>query len=354
MPPRAGLTVIIVVYPGLDGRHLDFQIDLLNRQSDGDFNTFWLDQHLPAGLLARKLAAHAQFKYLIFTERFPVLGEVVCWDLISCFARYLEHPDMRSHWTYLHMECLPDPDFVRQTRAAATEISATHGSDWIGMLVQLRCPLTVTDLHPGRYLSQLQYADLTSWTGHWRAADFEQVGFAYWEQPWQEDAFVMPRELSLRLRLFEAVRSPLYFQDLFDVFPFLYYQSLGLTLRWFRISQARIYHLHHPRLFQEYSPAFLARLEQQPELFGHLNYLELVRQHLSYQETATDRQAHQHTEALDLIYRLVRFGVKGTATLWYRALLAAHQMDNAVIPYFDQEGRLAAGVRGHFPGFQFP
>lgn len=330
MPP---LSLIIVHQPSLDPQHSALLIQALNAQSTRNFNTFWLDQS-PRQTLYSLLQEQADFTWHYCAPPYPVLADVVCWELLQAFEQFMRSPEFGPHWSYLHMECLPDPRFCTQLIELLPELERQYAQDWIGMLYQLRSPLSLQDLlnstpevHSARALTELQLRGGQIWaTGEpIDALQFEPR--AYFSSSWQEDAFVMPTALTRRLKLFSAPLKPLYFQDVFDIFEMLSRYDLGIPLQWLRLTEPRIYHLQHPRAFHELRRPFLDALARQPRHFEHTAWLDLARSDWAYYESQDIRASGWTPPELYRIYERVRYGERGTFTLWFRAVLDAHGID---------------------------
>ena len=319
------LSLIIVKNAVLDPRHLDFVIDALNHQTDSRFNTFWIDQSPDPAPLQAQLES-ASFAWQAFHSPGPVVAGVSCWELVHPFALLLAQPAMGRYFSYLHMECLPETDFVATILATLPEVEAQCGERFICMLQQLWSPLELGDLHPRHFLEQIRHDDLFTWTPEARVsyADYRRYSFAWFEQPWQEDAFLMPVALARELQLYSAVQAPLYFQDVFDIFPLLAPRPFARGIRWVRLPRAVIYHLQHPRPFLEFRRAFLDGVRAHPELFAHLGLYDAALGQTGYLETAEMRHLGTVSDELLYFYRQLRYGPRGCATLWLEALDSAH------------------------------
>ncbi|MGV3526748.1 MAG: hypothetical protein ACO1RX_21200 [Candidatus Sericytochromatia bacterium] len=337
------ISVVIVYQSHLDPLHLRFLIDALNQQSVMQFNTFWINQSQDDRLLSQTLHNQARFPWIIQPTDHPEVGGVLCWELHTPFQAILEHPDMGRYLTYLHLECLPITHFIKNLLDVLPEIEQVYGPDVICMLQQLRCSLTVQELHPRHYLEQLRLSRPHTWYLH---EDYYQVRsqmpMAYWERAWMEDAFLIPSALAHHLGLFSAVRAPLYFQDLFDVLEMLPQQPYAQHIPCLRIPDGVIYHLQHPRLFLEYRREFLTQAHQHPALFGHLSLAKISASPLHFEETAQDRQAYHTTPRLLSFYQLMRWAAQGTVSLWLQDLAHFHGTQGVMPP---QSQTLSMGLK---------
>lgn len=323
MPPL--ITLIIVYHDQIVSEHLGFLMNALNRQSHQGFNTFWIDQTADSEALWSALKAQAEFEWHLLPTQHPTLASVRCWELHSPFAFLLEHPAMGKWFSYLHLECLPETDLIAQLSGLLPEIEAQYGLEVICMLHQLWCDLEVRDLHPRYYLEQLRLSEPKLWERKIPYSRYKQsLSFAYWEYRWEEDAFIMPSALARDLQLYSAVREPLYFQDLFDIFEWLSLRPYGQRLRWIRMQDTILYHLRHPRPFKEFSREFLDAVREHPEIFGHLALYDVAQSELFYSETQELRALHQTNELLNQFYNQVRRSPRGTLSRWLYALDRVH------------------------------
>ncbi|MEZ0372087.1 MAG: hypothetical protein ACAI44_23565 [Candidatus Sericytochromatia bacterium] len=324
------LSLIIVHHDQISDQHLDFLIDALNRQTVQDFNTLWISQVPDPAAAHAKLQARARFTWRLFQTRHPLVAGVVCWELTDPFARLLELPEIGRWFSYLHLECLPEPNLVQNLLALLPEIERNYGLDAICMLHQLWTDLEVDELDPLHYIEQLRLSDPLIW--HRRLpydAYRQKLSFAYWEYRWEEDAFLMSSALARELQLFSAVRAPLYFQDVFDIFEWLGQRPYGERIHWLRIQDAIIYHLRHPRLFREYSRKFLDAVRAHPEIFAHLALYDVAGTERFYSESEAERVRNHTNETLNNFYNTVRHAGNGSLTLWQRYLDQAHGLEYA-------------------------
>lgn len=319
------LSLFIVRNPYLSQDYLDYLIRALNRQSASDFNTLWLDQ-CTDGVLAERLEREAQFAWQVFPTQDLELAGVLCWELVHQFDFLLQQPSVAPYFTYLHLECLPAPDFIAQLLGTIPELEAQYGKRWVGMLTQWRCQLRPKQLNPEHFWEQIiLLGELQTWKHKLSYADFCRYPFAYWEQPWEEDAFVMPTALAVELQLFSAVQQTLFFQDIFDIFPLLYKtrDEICPAVRWLRLGTVHLYHLMHPRPFLEFRREFLDAVADQPDVFGHLGWFELAQSELDYQESEQLRRHNDCPAALGKIYDMTRDAERGTVRLWFEAVYRA-------------------------------
>ncbi|MEZ0370241.1 MAG: hypothetical protein ACAI44_14225 [Candidatus Sericytochromatia bacterium] len=320
-PVTPPLSLILVKNAVLDPRHLDFVIDALNHQTDSRFNTFWIDQNPDPAPLKAQLES-ARFGWKILHTPGQVIAGVACWDLIPAFAALMQFPGIGRYFSYLHMECLPETHFVATILQTLPEIESAFGPAFICMLQQLWCPLKLHDLDPRHYLEQIRCLDLYTWPEREAFHPALRVGPAYLETPWQENAFLMPTALARELKLYSAVQSPLYFQDVFDIFLALGERPYGRRIRWIWMQEAIIYHLEHWRAFLEFRSEFLAAVLAHPEIFGHLSLYQAAASGLSYLETDAPRDTVAHE--LVYFYAHARFGERGSVSLWLKELDQAH------------------------------
>lgn len=327
------ISLIIVKNAVLDPKHLDFVIQALNQQSDRRFNTFWIDQSLDPLPLRHQLQ-RAEFDYFILHSPGPLIANVLCWELIQPFDRVISHPQFCPFFTYLHMECIPEIDFIKVILETLPEVQAQLGPRFIAMLQQLYCPLQLSDLHPRHYFEQLRHSRLETWTPEFRTlySDYRQYAFAWFEQRWHEDAFLMPSALARELHLFSLVQKPLFFQDIFDIFGPLSQRAYAQHIKWLRIPTAICYHLQHARPFGEFSRAFLNQVRQYPDLFGHFGLYDIALTELSYQETDEMRTKGIVSDEMHAFYKATRWGERGTVTLWLEALDQAHRREHHQSP----------------------
>ena len=162
----------------------------------------------------------------------------------------------------------------------------------------------------------------------------KQIQLAYYEYRWEDDAFAMSSDLARRLQLFSAVKLPLYFQDIFDIFEWMLRakKPYAEAIRWIRIQDAVIYHLLHPRPFKEYSREFLDGVKDRADLFGHLSLYDLALTSASYHESEDLRKQSLTNKELNQIYNDVRWAQRGTVNLWLQALDQAHGLLNQENP----------------------
>lgn len=325
-------SLIIVYHDQISNLHLQFLIDALNQQHNKQFNCFWIDQTPDPAHLYQALSQHAQFSWYLFQTDYPVVAGVRCWELISAFAMLMEHPAMGKWFSYLHLECLPRPDFVSHLLNVLPEIERQYGPDTVCILHQLWCDLAVDDLDNKHYLQQLELSDPKLWFKKISYATYkQQMQLAYYEYRWEDDAFAMSSDFARRLQLFSAVKIPLYFQDVFDIFEWMLRSKrpYAEAIRWIRIQDAVIYHLLHPRPFKEYSREFLDGVKERPDLFGHLALYDLALTDASYHESENLRKQSLTSTELNQIYNDVRWTSRGTISLWLQALDQAHSRVNA-------------------------
>lgn len=319
----AELSLIIVKNPVLDPRHLDFLMAALNAQSDRRFNTFWLDQSPgPEDLLIR-LKSQARFGWQAYHVPGLNVGGVACWELVHPFAFVLEQPAIGRYFSYLHMECLPDPDFVATILAALSEVEAQVGPRFGCLVQQLWCPLSLADLLTG---SKPAEADNLTWNADTRAPyDKSLRGQARWQaQAYEEDAFVLPTALARELKLFSCVQPLLFFQDVFDILAEL---KLWPATRfpWLRLPGAVLYHLAHERAFLELRETFFEGVRAHPQHFSHLSLWELAHSARSYREDPAYRARGQpDPDSLGELLTWLRCSQRGTLTLWVQALHQIH------------------------------
>lgn len=322
-------SLIIVYHDQISSLHLNFLIDALNQQHNKQFNSFWIDQTHDPSKLYRSLSEQAQFSWYLFQTDYPVVAGVRCWELISAFAQLMEHPAMGKWFSYLHLECLPRPDFVGHLLDVLPEIENHYGPDTVYILHQLWCDLSVEELDAKHYWQQLELSDPKLWFKKVSYATYKQhMQLAYYEYRWEDDAFAMSSDFARRLQLFSAVKLPLYFQDVFDIFEWLLrtQKPYAEAIRWVRIQDAVIYHLLHPRPFKEYSREFLDSVKERPDLFGHLSLFDLAQTSAFYQEAKHLRQQSWTSAELNQMYNDVRWRERGTVSLWLQALDRAHGM----------------------------
>lgn len=336
MPP---LSFLIVRNPYLDFQHLQFLVAALNQQSNSAFNTFWLDQTTDPEPLQDLLQTQAQFAYTIDHDPPQQVAGVPCWDLTGPFARFMLHPEIGEIFTYLHMECLPDVLFVESILTLWPALKQKYGHHFIAMLEQLRCQLEVGALYleDGLFWQQLQLADLQTWVASATPYHLPQQGEFEWllARQWYENAFLMPSELARETGLFSAPPT-LYFQDVFDIFNYVQHRPYWQQIQWLKLPQSIIYHLNHPRAFEEYSEAFLKAVGNHPDLFeGLLIYdldweityptlqAEVLKRYPGLAEDlALDPQ--RSNAYLGLFYQIFRDGEKGTNHLWLQAIDRFH------------------------------
>lgn len=324
------LTLVIVYHDQISPLHLDFLLDALNRQTSRAFNTFWINQVPGGGDLATRLAAEAGFAWRLFNIGHPVVAGVVCWDLIGVMALLMEHAEIGEWFAYLHLECLPEASLVRQLTELLPAIAQDYGPRAICMLNQLWCPLRVEQLDRRLYPEQLRLADNLLWERRVPYEPFRrEMPFAYWEYRWEEDAFLMPSALARELKLFSAVREPLFFQDVFDIFTYLGDKPYTRDLHWIRLRDAVVYHLLHPRPFREYRREFFDAVLKLPELFGHLAHYSFAQGERHFIEDELMRRLNITDAHLNDFYNHLRHGYNGTLTLWRRALDSAHGLEDA-------------------------
>ena len=219
---------------------------------------------------------------------------------------------MGEWFAYLHLECLPEATLAQELGELLPAIARDYGSQTICMLNQLWCPLRVEALNPRLYLEQLRLADNLLWAAKLPYADYRrELPFAYWQHRWEEDAFVMPSALARELRLFAAVREPLFFQDVFDIFPYLGDKPYTRELKWIRVRDPVVYHLLHPRPFREYRREFFDAVRALPELFGHLAHYSFAADARSFVEDQLLRRVNVTDATLNDFYNHLRHGANG-------------------------------------------
>ncbi len=316
------ISLIIVRNPFLSFDHLEYLVDALNRQTEQTFNTFWVDQSDSPQELEDYLSQQAGFPWLHLPVQSQVVAGVVCWELTSIFAALLEHPEIGETFCYLHMECLPEVDFIASVLAVQPELNARYGSRWIAMLEQLWTNLMATDLYPEVYWDQLRFSDLRYWTvTHMAYAPSSRPPYLWHKVPsWRENAFVMPTALALETQVFSVVERPLYFQDVFDIFTYVQERPYWQNISWIKLPGSLIYHLQHPRPFLEFSKAFVEAIPQHPELFKGLAIYGFKWSGEDYAETEKMRREFVYTDRLHLFYHLFRHDREGTNHHWLRAL----------------------------------
>lgn len=319
------ISLIIVFHDQISALHLNFLVDALNQQHSKQFNTFWIDQTADPQFLRQFLGQNAQFPWHTVHTDYPVIAGVRCWELVNAFAFLLQHPEMGKWFTYLHLECIPPPQFVKYLLEVLPEIESQYGPDTLYLLHQLWCEVHVEELHPRHYIQQLQWSNPQVWSPR-VPYDLhrQQMQVAYYAYRWQEDAFLMPSELARRLQLYSAVQTPLFFQDVFDIFDWLCQRPYGKHLQWVRIQDAVIYHVLHRRPFKEYRRFFLDQLTQHPDLFGHLSLYDLALASKEYIEIDQDRFQSRPDPALGDFYYQARWAPKGTMSWWLHYLDQAH------------------------------
>lgn len=311
MPPALSLIITNSAY--LSDRHLEFQIDALNRQTRRDFQVFYLNQ-MPQPDSLQRVLQRAFFPVRLVQLNYPWLAQTCCWDLVTVMGRLLEQPVHGPYLSYLHKECLPAPDFVAQLLEGIAATEAELGSECIYRLNQLHCPLEVEALEP-LYPLQLAAAENRYWI---RRTPFAPE-YVFQERAWEEDAFALPVELARRTQLFSAVPFPLFFQDLFDIFYQLPHLPRFEQVHQVHLGQPVIYHLNHARPFQEYRQVFLQAVRAHPQLFGHLALYDLAAEDFDYREGFTQGE-RIISEQLKRFVHYMRYSDKGTVTLWRQAL----------------------------------
>lgn len=335
---RPLLSFLIVDSPLLEAAYLPLQIEALNRQQSQDFNVFWIHQGPDPEPLRRLLQAQARFGWQLLHAGadYPLVAGVICWELLRPFAAALHAPEIAPYFSYLHKECLPAPDFVASLARLLPELAGRYGQDFVAACHQLRSPLTRRALS-GDFMPQLAAAG-----GHvWKARlPYDRATIpAIAEQPWAEDAFVMPSALARELALFTAPRSRLWFLDLFNILPPLAQRPWARQIRWLRLRDPVIYHLAHPRAFREYSRDFLAAVRQRPDLFGHLGLYDIAFQGQAYDEPFIAGKRLVDLGRLGLFYGAAVRSQRGSASLWALELDAWHHRNDPELP----ELRLAPG-----------
>jgi len=307
------LSILITNTPYLSDMHLHFQIDALNRQTCRDFQVFYLNQDPDPAPLQSALQG-ALFPHRTLALPFPWLADTCCWEMVATTGQLLAQPVHGRWWTYLHKECLPAPDFVATLLTGMQAAEAEYGSNCIYRLNQLRCEQTVNDLN-ALYPAQLASSEPVYWIAR---TPFE-ARYVYQQRPWEEDAFAMPVALTRQSGLFAAVQVPLFFQDLFDIFYLLPELPFFRQVKFVHLGQPVIYHLNHPRIFNEYRQAFLKAVREHPELFGHLALYELAQEPFDYSEGFEQGERIVPAQ-LHRFVRYMRFGPQGTVMLWLQSL----------------------------------
>lgn len=320
------LSLMIVRNPFLSVDHLEYLVDALNQQSgqqtESAYNTFWIDQSDSPEQLEQLLSGHATFPWLHVPVSSPVVAGVVCWELTSVFAALLEHPEMGETFTYLHMECLPEQDFIASLLDLLPELKARFGISYVAMLEQLWTNLSVKDLFSGVYWDQLRFSDLRYWTvTHMNYQPVRHPPYTWHKVPsWMENAFVMPSALARETGLFSVVERPLYFQDVFDIFTYVQDRPYWRGINLLKLPGSLVYHLQHPRPFLEFSKAFVEAIPQHPEFFKGLAIYGFKWGDEDYAETETMRREFIYTDRLHLFYHLFRHAPDGANDHWLRAL----------------------------------
>ena len=318
------ISIVIVRNPYLSFSHLEFLIQSLNSQTNQQFNTFWLDQTDSPDVLLDELKNTAHFEWFQFSCPSQIIVGVHCWELISKFDFLTKHPAFRPYFTYFHMECLPESDFVAALFSLIPDLNQTYGPHWVAMIMQLWSNLDVGALFDGLFLEQLRLSDLKTWQSSTPYSLYAHQPFGHYEQPrWEEDAFFMPTSLALKLKLFSAAKPDLFFQDIFDIFSVLESDYFDIDIRWLRLPQVVLYHLRHPRVFLEFRPAFMRAVQEHPALFEHLALYDLAFKEMFYHEESDFREQRVSPQELVLIEREMRSGKKGSLTLWLKAIREA-------------------------------
>ncbi len=326
------LSIVIVRNPYLDFRHLQFLLASLNQQSCSDFNTFWLDQTADPDSLRDLLQTQAQFAYEIDHDPPQQVAGVPCWDLTRPFTRFMEHPAFGEAFTYLHMECLPEQNFVEGLLSLWPALSQKYGHYFIAILEQLRTLLDIRSLNleANLFWQQLRLSNLETWVKKDDSTySLPSETCSQWQpcNKWSENAFLMPSALARETSLFSAPERPLYFQDIFDIFNYLQDRPYWQHIQWVKLPQAIIYHLAHHRAFEEYSEPFLKEIINHPDLFKGFfiydldwgNTLADIRQRLNQRQQLNQ----EHTPPF-VILRLFRDCEKGTLGYWLKAMDRLH------------------------------
>ncbi len=323
------LSFLIVRNPYLDFDHLRFLVASLNQQSNPHFNTFWLDQTSNSEPLQELLQEQAQFDYIIDHDPPTQVAGVPCWDLTRPFNRLLTHPHFGELFVYLHMECLPESNFVESILSLWPYLRAGIGHRFIAMLEQLRSPLQVHELFlaDDLFWQQLRLSELNLWLDYSPNYQLPQDRDYYWcrAYSWSENAFLMPTTLALESGLFSAPERPLYFQDVFDIFNYLSQRPYWQEVTVIKLPRSIIYHLQHLRAFEEYSRPFLAQIRQRPDLFADFSIynFDWQAQH-DYQEDSYLRENYSYPPLLHTFYEVFRHAQKGTNHHWLDALDRFH------------------------------
>lgn len=336
MPPLLSerfLSIIVVNSPCLPFEHLPLLVSALNQQSSQNFNTYWIEQSGDISELQALLQNEAQFSWQLLHPglNYPVLDDVICWELIRPFAEIMESANIAPYFTYLHKECLPRTDFVAELEQRLPELAREYGAEFIAALHQLRSPLQLQDLSAD-WPKQLSEASGRVWKSREAYIPYCQNHPAVWEQNWSEDAFVMPTALARRLHLYSGVRSRLYFQDMFNILAWLPDKPYCQNIRWLRLRDAVIYHLQHPRLFKEYSRHFLDHVREHPEIFGHLALYDMAHSPYGYHEPFQQGQRIEAPGLLNFFYGVVLKSERGTLQIWSRELDGLHHLDPEDLP----------------------
>lgn len=333
-PEKPLLSLIIVNQPQLPDRHLELLIANLNAQQPQWFNTFWVEQGLDARPLQQLLqqSAHFPWKLLHPGQHHPQLGEVICWELTSSFAEIIADPEIAPFYSYLHKECLPDSQLMHVLAIHLPTLSARYGDDFICALHQLRSPLQLHELPFQHSLPLLEQTGGDVWKARLPYALYRQQHPDVWEAPWEEDAFVIPTALARRLELYSAVACPLYFQDMFNILAWLPEKPYCQSVHWLRLRDAVIYHLQHPRHFQEYSREFLDQVREKPEVFGHLALYDMAHSLYGYHEPFQAGKRQEAPGMLNFFYGVVLKSERGTLGLWSLFLDAMQFCPQADLP----------------------
>ncbi|PIQ27788.1 hypothetical protein COW64_06420 [bacterium (Candidatus Blackallbacteria) CG18_big_fil_WC_8_21_14_2_50_49_26] len=317
MPPT--LSLLITHHRYLEPAYLEWQIQSLNAQSTSDFQVIYLHQgHDNASL--KQALLQASFPYQVLSLPYPEIAGVCCWDLVSIVGELLMQSAWGAYWTYLHQECLPAPDFVAEVLHGIQASEAEYGSQAVYRVNQLRCRLLPADLSAGKGLDELPQSQAISWIDRTPY----QRRFLFRKAPWSEDAFVLPVALSRQYHLFSAVRFPLWFQDLFDLFLQLEDKIWFKEVHWIHLGHPVIYHLNHPRQFLEYTQTFLKAVRLHPELFQHLALFELAQEDFDYQEGFEPDGERVIPQHLHRFVQYMRYADRGTMSLWIRTLDQYH------------------------------